>query len=157
MRQGATLLLAAATLYLSGTLARADAIDGEWCLGTSHFAIDGPDILTLGGNQITGNYDRHGFTYVVPANEVGAGTEIIMELLNEETVRLTRGRASPPEIWRRWSGGIEARTGLRMMPTSPRSPYHSVRRVFPSTAGRLACQAGPSWHAVQLKPAPGMR
>src|SRR3954463_3675475 len=31
-----------------------------------------------------------------------------------------------------------------MMPTSPRSPYHSVRRVFPSTAGRLACQAGPS-------------
>src|SRR5215831_14227104 len=36
------------------------------------------------------------------------------------------------------SGRIEARTGLRMMPTSPRSPYHSVRRVFPSTAGRMA-------------------
>jgi hypothetical protein len=29
-------------------------------------------------------------------------------------------------------------TGLRMMPTFPRSPYHSVRRIFPSTAGRLA-------------------
>jgi hypothetical protein len=33
------------------------------------------------------------------------------------------------------SGRIEARSGLRMMPTFPRSPYHSVRRVFPSTAG----------------------
>ena len=33
----------------------------------------------------------------------------------------------------------------------------SVRRVFPSTAGRLACQTGPSQYSVQLKPAPGMR
>src|SRR3954453_5581654 len=31
-----------------------------------------------------------------------------------------------------------------MMPTFPRPPAHSVRRDFPSTAGRLACQAGPS-------------
>ena len=54
------------------------------------------------------------------------------------------------------SGRTEARTGLRMMPTSPRSPYHSVRRVFPGTAGRLAFQTGPSQHIGQLKP-PGMR
>jgi len=43
-----------------------------------------------------------------------------------------------------WSGRIEARIGLRMMPTFPRSLYHSVRRVFPSTAGRLAFQTVPS-------------
>src|ERR1700688_2495200 len=55
------------------------------------------------------------------------------------------------------SGRIEARTGLRMMPTFLDPPYHSVRRVFPSTAGRLACQARPSQFVVQLKPAPGMR
>ena len=36
-------------------------------------------------------------------------------------------------------------------------PYHSVRRVFLSTAGRLAYQAGPSQNVNQLKPAPGMR
>jgi hypothetical protein len=41
-----------------------------------------------------------------------------------------------------------------MMPTFPRSPFHFVRRVFPSTAGRLAFQAVPSWI---IKPAPGMR
>ncbi len=41
-----------------------------------------------------------------------------------------------------------------MMPTSPRPPYHSVRRVFPSTAGRLACQTGPSHciHRLSLLP-----
>ena len=84
------------------TPARADAIDGEWCLGSSHFAIDGPSILTPGGNRIQGNYSRHGFFYVVPANEPGAGGEIDMVLLNEETVRLTRkGQTSGPEIWRR--------------------------------------------------------
>src|SRR4029077_4717068 len=49
-----------------------------------------------------------------------------------------------------------ARCGLRMMPPFPSSPLSAVRRVFPSTAGRLACQAGPSQHVDQLKPAPGM-
>lgn len=79
---------------------RADAIDGQWCLASNHFAIEGPNILTPGGNRIGGNYSRHGFTYVVPANEPGAGTEIVMVLVNEETVQLTRS-GSTPETWRR--------------------------------------------------------
>jgi hypothetical protein len=100
--------LAAATLVAAGALclvpigAHADAIDGEWCLGSAHFAIDGPNILTPGGNRIQGNYSRHGFFYVVPANEPGAGGEIDMLLLNEEMMQLTcKGQASAPEIWRR--------------------------------------------------------
>src|SRR5262249_45914810 len=60
------------------------------------------------------------------------------------------------DVLRRRSGRIEARTGLRMMPTFPRSPLSAGRRVFPSTAGTLACQTGPSWYVEQLKPAPGM-
>ena len=87
-------------LMLAARPARADAIDGQWCLASSHFEINGPNIRTPGGNQIIGNYDRHGFNYVVPANEEGAGAQIVMVLLNEETVRLTRGSA-PPETWRR--------------------------------------------------------
>jgi hypothetical protein len=98
----AVAMIAVAALILLPHGAQADAIDGEWCLGSAHFAIDGPNILTPGGNRITGNYSRHGFLYVVPANEPGAGGEIDMVLLNEETVRLTRkGQASPPEIWKR--------------------------------------------------------
>jgi hypothetical protein len=54
------------------------------------FEIGGPNIRTPGGSQITGNYDRHGFTYGVPASEDGHGTQIVMVLLNKETVRLTR-------------------------------------------------------------------
>ena len=70
--------------------------------GASHFAIEGPNILTPGGNRIQGNYSRHGFTYVVPVNEAGAGGEINMVLLNEEMVSLTRkGETAAPEIWRR--------------------------------------------------------
>jgi hypothetical protein len=94
------LLLGCVAVVAGASLARADAIDGQWCFGSSHFEINGPNIRTPGGNDIIGNYDRHGFSYVVPASEQGAGTEIVMVLLNEETVQLTRGR-STPETWKR--------------------------------------------------------
>jgi hypothetical protein len=97
-----TVVIAALALHIGVSPAHADAIDGQWCLGPSHFAIEGPSILTPGGNRIQGNYSRHAFAYVVPASEPGAGGEIDMQLLNEETVQLTRkGQTSPPEIWRR--------------------------------------------------------
>ncbi len=62
----------------------------------------------------------------------------------QSTRALTASLSSANSLPASLAGGIEARTGLRMMPTSPRSPLHSVRRVFPSTAGRLAFRAGPS-------------
>ena len=45
------------------------------------------------------------------------------------------------------------------MPTFPRSPLSSVRRVFPSTAGWLAFQAVPSWmiSGLSLLPACAVR
>jgi hypothetical protein len=42
-----------------------------------------------------------------------------------------------------WSGEVVARSGLRMMPPFPPPPLSTVRRVFPSTAGRLAFQVTP--------------
>ena len=56
-------LLATCLVCLGVDAAHADAIDGEWCLGTSHFAIEGPNILTPGGNRIQGSYSRHGSVY----------------------------------------------------------------------------------------------
>jgi len=94
------MLLTWLALVAGAASARADAIDGQWCFGSSHFEINGPKIRTPGGNDIVGNYDRHGFSYVVPANEPGTGAQIIMVLLNEETVQLTRG-TSAPETWKR--------------------------------------------------------
>jgi hypothetical protein len=86
------------------TTARADAIDGDWCFGVSNLFVKGPDVRTPGGNQIQANYDRHGIRYVVPANEAGAGGEVVMRLLNEENATLVRksgATESAPETWKR--------------------------------------------------------
>ena len=53
------------------------------------------------------------------------------------------------------SGRIEARTGLRMMPTFPQSPLTFRTAGFPHMV-RLACQAMPSRIVCLLKPAPGV-
>ena len=83
------------------TPAWADAIDGDWCLSSSHFRIDGPTITTPGGNSLQGNYTRHDFSYVVPTNEPGAGSEIRMRLLSEDVLDLYRAAGAPAETWRR--------------------------------------------------------
>lgn len=85
---------------------RADAIDGEWCREGRHFTIEGPKILTYGGTHMTGDYDRHGFRYTVPASELEAGAEIEMQLRGEELVELRRkppgaAQFSAVEPWRR--------------------------------------------------------
>ncbi|MCB1546795.1 MAG: hypothetical protein KDJ41_02965 [Hyphomicrobiaceae bacterium] len=100
-------LAVAALVMATASPALADAIDGEWC-GPSgqRLAIDGPKIVTPGGNAITGNYSRHAFSYRVPANEPGAGTNVSMVLINEHNLELTRSQSPPaqggqPERWRR--------------------------------------------------------
>ena len=87
---------------LSATPALADKIDGEWCHQSSSLKIDGPAIRTPGGSTITGDYNRHGFTYTVPANEAGAGTRIVMVLRGEELMELTRAPAGVPQPTEQW-------------------------------------------------------
>jgi hypothetical protein len=86
-------------------LAHADAIDGEWCSPDGrHMRIEGPKITTPAGIETRGDYHRHSFAYEGPAGDPEAGQIILMELLNEEEVRLTRvkdGQPSPHQIWRR--------------------------------------------------------
>ena len=80
--------------------ARADAIDGMWCKGSRSMQIDGPAIVTPGGISMTGDYARHGFRYVVPADEEGAGKTVNMILLGEYDLDVTVGEG-PTERWRR--------------------------------------------------------
>lgn len=83
----------------------ADVIDGIWCNSDGrHLAIDGPSIITPGGNAITGDYTRHSFFYTVPGNEPNAGSPITMLLVNETTVNLWVGsaqQAGNAQVWRR--------------------------------------------------------
>jgi hypothetical protein len=87
--------------------AKADAIDGNWCRPDGkHMAINGPEIVTPSGTRTKGDYDRHAFSYAVPANDPGAGATINMILVDENTV-LSRADASPgfgpgeADVWRR--------------------------------------------------------
>lgn len=86
--------------FLAAGKARADVIDGNWCAKDGRtMSIDGPQIVTPAGTATTGEWHRHSFAYAVPTGEAGAGSRIDMLLLNEDTVRLTKG--GTPEIWHR--------------------------------------------------------
>lgn len=100
--------VASAVVSIPPTAARADVIDGNWCGPNNRtMTIDGPQIMTPGGSRIRGDYGRHGFSYVVPEPESGAGSTIVMVLLDEHTVHLrvrARGAQSaegPVQIWKR--------------------------------------------------------
>jgi len=81
--------------------AQADAIDGDWCSKSGrHPSIEGPKIKTPGGKHITGNYDRHGFDYVIPKDESGSGQKAVMVIHDDETMEMTIGKGKP-HIWKR--------------------------------------------------------
>jgi hypothetical protein len=93
--------LAVVLVVVASGPARADAIDGDWCYEDGkRLSISGPDIVTPGGTQTKGDYDRHHFSYVVPANEPGAGATIAMILLSEIQMRL-RPPSGEEQLWRR--------------------------------------------------------
>jgi hypothetical protein len=103
MARAATTALALTALTAP---AQADAIDGQWCDSKGRsFKIDGPTIVTPGGTTMTGDYDRHGFTYIAPAAEPDAGQTVVMQLFGDDDLSLTKGPAgsarSQPEQWRR--------------------------------------------------------
>ena len=94
--------LVVACLFAAGP-ALADAIDGNWCHSDGrHLEIKGPQLTTPGGAQIQGDYDRHGFAYVVPAAEPEAGATVKMVLMGETQMRMI-SPANPDQLWRRCS------------------------------------------------------
>jgi hypothetical protein len=60
------------------------------------------------------------------------------------------------DLWSGQSGGIEARTGLRMMPTSPRSPLSFRTAGFPQYGWKAGLSDGAFPECRRLKPAPGI-
>jgi hypothetical protein len=100
---GAIWLLAGLT-----TPALADAIDGDWCRADGkRMSIRGPDMVTPGGKQIRGDYTRHFFSYVIPADEPGAGNTVSITLLSEYLAHAREGGADAPiQEWRRCQPGV---------------------------------------------------
>ncbi len=99
-------LLGAALLALAPGTAKADQIDGSWCHSSGkRLSIEGPRIVTPGGTAMTGDYDRHGFSYVVPPGEPGAGRNMVMAQQDDDTMHMAEGtlRAAPEgaQTWHR--------------------------------------------------------
>jgi hypothetical protein len=96
--------LGTAVLLLSATTARADVIDGDWCLGLKTISIHGPEIVTPGGHRAQGDYTRHSFSYTIPAGEPGTGEMVEMVLRGEYLLHARQGGADAPlQEWRRCS------------------------------------------------------
>ncbi len=94
-------VLVAAGLAAMAGPAWADSIDGSWCRTGARVVISGPSIVTPGGTKMSGLYDRHGFSYVVPAGEPGAGSTVEMRLLGEYEMQSRSSAAGPVLEWRR--------------------------------------------------------
>ncbi len=93
---------AVAVLLMTTGPAVADRIDGNWCYKDGrHMTIDGPKIETPGGTMMTGEYHRHGFRYVVPEGEPGAGDTITMVQLDDETINVHVGEDPAVHVWNR--------------------------------------------------------
>ena len=80
----------------------ADQIDGDWCFPGDgrNLHIQGDDIVTPNGTGAKGHYTRHAFRYIVPDNDPGAGDEIRMRQLNDQTMVLLRPDGTE-ETWKR--------------------------------------------------------
>ncbi len=87
--------------------AAADAIDGDWCRKDGQrLSIDGPKIVTPDGKSLTGNYDRHAFSYKAPAGSKRAGGKVNMSLMDEHNLQVKWPGAKTAEVWQRCKKGI---------------------------------------------------
>ena len=72
--------------------ARADSLDGNWCSKDGRrMHIEGPTITKPGGGKMQGDYGRHTFSYIVPANESGAGSFVFLQQWSEEKMKMFIG------------------------------------------------------------------
>lgn len=81
---------------LAPQTAQADQIDGHWCRGLERLFIDGPKIVTPGGVEMTGEYDRHGFRYIAPVGDEHAGAAVVMVQFSDDLMQMTLS-AKPDE------------------------------------------------------------
>ena len=103
------LALATSISVTSGFIhtACADAIDGDWCAPNGkRMSIRGPAIVTPGGQETSGNYSRHFFSYVIPAGETGAGATVEIQLLSEYLAHARQGGDASVQEWRRCQPGV---------------------------------------------------
>ncbi len=92
---------------IGGKPAFADGLDGTWCSPNGQrISVDGPNVITPGGQQTTGAYSSKNFYFTLPAKEWNAGAVIWMELKSENTARVstvskTQNGPPPHGLWQK--------------------------------------------------------
>ena len=108
MRKLLMIGMATSILLAAAGIARADAIDGDWCRADGkRMSIRGPEIVTPGRQRTKGDYSRHFFSYVVPEGEDGAGENVAITLLSEYLAHARQGgETAPVQVWNRCQPGV---------------------------------------------------
>jgi hypothetical protein len=87
----AFLLMLGLGLFTAAPVA-ADSLDGNWCSKDGRrMHIEGATIMTPGGSKLQGVYERHTFSYTVPASEPGAGSFVFLQQWSEERMDMYVG------------------------------------------------------------------
>lgn len=88
--------------------AMADSLDGNWCSQDGRrLLIEGGMIITPGGTEMQGDYQRHTFSYIVPENDSGAGSFVFLQQWSDEMMKVFVGadevsaRQGEGEVWNR--------------------------------------------------------
>jgi hypothetical protein len=107
MRRRILIGAVAVALFVLSHSAFADAIDGDWCRSDGkRMTIRGSSIITPGGQQTSGDYTRHFFSYVIPTGEAGAGATVSIQLLSEYLAHAREGTDGSVQEWRRCQPGV---------------------------------------------------
>lgn len=90
-------------IVVAASPALADAIDGDWCNGSATMHVEFPSTIRIpSGRDVTGTCGRHACQFTTPAGETNGGTDVLMKLVNEQTMELWRFPTTPtPETWTR--------------------------------------------------------
>lgn len=77
----------------------ADAIDGQWCHKGRQVTIEGPLIITPSGKRVNGTFDRHSFSYTIPAGDDHAGEKADLVVQHDTLMHFMRSGSSQFEAW----------------------------------------------------------
>lgn len=92
---------------MGGGPAVAEGLDGHWCSPDGQrITVDGPNVITPGGQKTIGAYSNENFYFKLPEKEWHAGSVIWMELKSESTVRVStvsKNQNGPPPhgLWKK--------------------------------------------------------
>jgi hypothetical protein len=88
--KGCLPLTATVILITTAQPSLADRIDGDWCSPRGQsISVNGPNVVTPGGQTVVANYDRHHVDFEIPEGEPSSGDRFSADQLNHEEISVS--------------------------------------------------------------------